>query len=443
VAGAREQTARRSVVPEAAGRSTWLAAIWTGLGAAVVAALIAVVVVAICWLPVAGTHGSTVSALRAGLLTFLAAVHGGVTVAGVSVAWLPLGMPLLVGAIAWRAGSGLADAAHELDEQDPMRLVLAGAAQAATFTVACLVAVPFATLGTSRVPFFGVAIGALVLFAATGGTAFVRGCALRGWVADRVPDWLAPCLRCGAAAVVIYLAAGALLVGGSLLLHRTTVEELSHQVGGGWGGVPVLLLGILAAPNAAIAGASYLAGPGFAVGAGTRFDLFGTAHGTLPAFPVLGAVPTGAGTPVAWGLAAATVLAAGLTVARLALRATRWRSRLGTAVGAAATAGLLLLVLGWQAGGALGDARLRTAGPSPWLLGAAVAAAVAVSSVVMGALVLTARVAGRALGFEDEDDADDSFADLMTPPRRPRMVVAARGEDSGDGDDDEGGELAG
>ncbi len=432
-------------MPDAAGRSSWLAAIWTGLGAAIVSALVAIVAVAICWLPVSGTAGRTTSAIRAGLLTFLASVHGGITVDGVSVAWLPLGMLLLVGAIAWRAGSGLADVTQSLDERDPVRLALVGAAQAGTFTVVCLLAVPFATLGTSRAPFFGVALGAFALFALTGGVAFIRSSALREWFGERLPSWVGACLRGGAAAVTVYLAAGALLVAGSLVVHHGTVEVLSRQVGGGWGAVPVLLLGVLAAPNAAIAGSAYLAGPGFALGTGTRVSLVATAHGTVPAFPLLGAMPTGAGgNPVDWGVAAATAVLAGTTVARLALRADGWWVRLGHVFGAALAGGLLMLVLGWQAGGALGDRRLSAVGPSPWLLGGAVAAALAVTSLLLGGVMVAMRAAWRALGIAEEPDDGDSFADLVAPKRAPRMVVWPQADDPADTDDtDEDGELAG
>jgi hypothetical protein len=440
-------TARRSVVPERAGRSPWLAAIWTGFGAAVVCALIAVVLVAICWLPVSGeagrTDGRTTSALRAGLLSFLAAVHGGVTVDGVSVAWLPLGMLLLVAAVAWRAGTGLADAAEALGERDPLRLMLVAAAQAATFTLCCLVAVPFATLGTSRAPFLGTGAGALLVFALSGGTSFVRHCALREAVAEQVPAELRAAVRCATAAVLVYLAGGAALVGGSVALHGGTVEDLTRSVGGGWGGVPVLLLGILAAPNAAIAGSAYLAGPGFAVGAGTHVGLFSSTHGVVPAFPLLGALPSGtSGNPVALGLAGVTAVFAGLAVARLALRADGWLRRAGRLAGGALGAGLIMLVLGWQAGGALGDARLSTVGPSPVLFAGAVAATVALTGLVTGALLLALRAVWRALGVgEDEDDDELSFADLVPVQRRPRLVV--RASDDGHDDGRSSDELAG
>ena len=74
----------RSVVPPAAGRSLWLSAVWTGAGAALVGAVVAIVAVAVLWLPAAGSAGSSGSALRAGLITFVASLHGGVTVDGLS-----------------------------------------------------------------------------------------------------------------------------------------------------------------------------------------------------------------------------------------------------------------------------------------------------------------------------------------------------------------------
>src|SRR5581483_11315963 len=172
---------RRSVMPEAAGRSLWLAAIWTGVGAAVVCATLAVVVVAICWLPVSGPHGHTSSALRAGLLTFLAALHGGITVDGTAAQFVPLGMTALVAVAAWRAGTTLGESAQAIGEDDPARLAIGALLQAASFTVAALVAVPVAHLGTSSAPFLGVGGAALVLFLLVGGTGFLQASALRDW----------------------------------------------------------------------------------------------------------------------------------------------------------------------------------------------------------------------------------------------------------------------
>lgn len=437
------------MVPERAGRSPWLAALWTGFGAAVVCALIAIVLVAICWLPVSGdagaTNGRTTSAIRAGLLTFLAAVHGGITVDGVSVAWLPLGMLLLVGLVARRAGHGLADAAHALGECDPLRLALVAGAQTVTFAVAALVAIPFATLGTSRAPFLGVGVGALLVFGVFGGTAFVRATPLREAAVARISPDARAALRAAVAAVGVYLIAGIVLVAGSLVVHHDTVARLMSSVGGGWGAVPVLLLCVLALPNAAIAGAAYLLGPGFAVGSGAHAGLFGSTHGVVPAFPLLGALPTGAGgNPVALACAVLTLLAAGFVVARSALRADGWAHRVARLVGSSVAAALIMLVSAWQAGGALGDARLHTVGPSPLLVCGAMAAAVCGAGLVLGALLAGARVLWRGIGFGgDEDDDESSFADLLTTQLRPRLVHSARLARAEHDDGDEADRAAG
>lgn len=411
-----DASSRRSVVPEAAGRSLWKAAIWTGVGAAAVCVVVALVVVAVCWLPVSGNAHHTNSTIRAGLLTFLAALHGGVTVTGTFAMWLPLGMPIAVGATAWRAGSGLADAAAALGEADPRRLLRAGLEQVAAFTACALGATHFAQLGTSSASYSSVAVSAPILFLATGGVAFVKSSPLREHVVARAPVSLAPIARAAGAAVAVYLAAGAVLVAGALLLHRDQVEAISHQVGGGWGGVPVLLLGVLAAPNAAIAGAAYLAGPGFALGQGTDVHLLAGAHGTLPAFPLLGALPTGNGTdPLGVSAALATVLLAGIATAALADRADTWAQRLWHTVGAALLAGAVFLVLGWQSGGAVGDGRLRAVGPSPWQLGGAVTGEILV--VAFAVLGLVAGVRWIRSPIDDEDDVG-----FLLTPRRLRAV---------------------
>jgi hypothetical protein len=385
-------------VPDAARGSLWLAAAWTGIGAAVVAAITAIAVVAVCWLPAAGGSGSAGSAIRAGVLTFLAALHGGITVDGLPAEFVPLGMTLAVAALAWRAGSALAAAAEQLDERRPIHLLRAAGVQTVAFAACCGVAAHFATLGTSQVSPLAATLAGLLLFAAFSGSSFVRSSALRARCAGVVPDWIGRAVRAAAAAGAVYFAAGALLTAATLVVHHDRVETLSHQVGGGWAGVPILLLGVLAAPNAAIAGAAYLAGPGFALGSGSAVSLGSTVHGTLPAFPVLGAVPSGPATIPVLVLAGLTPLAAGACVARVAGAGTEssWRSVLRTAGLAAAFVAVGGLVLAWQGGGAIGSGRLSAFGASPWQFalassGAVAAAALATVGVLAAVAWLRAR----------------------------------------------------
>jgi hypothetical protein len=406
---------RRSVVPSAAARSLPLAAAWTGAVAGVVCAAIEIAVVAVLWLPAAGGTGSADSAIRAGVLSFLAALHGGITVDGLPAAFVPLGMTILVCVITWRAGAGLADAANELGELNHARLVQAALLQAGVFAALSGVAARWAGLGTSSVSALAAAVAGFLLFTVTGGVAFVRTCVLGDAVRSRLPRWFVAGVRAAAAGVSVYLGAGALLLAASLVMHHHRVEVLSRTVGGGWAGLPILLLGVLAAPNAAIASGSYLAGPGFALGSGSSVSLGSTVHGTLPAFPVLGAVPSGpAGLPV-WLLAAAAPLIAGLGTARvIAVHQPATRLRLRDAGVGAVLAAVLGAVLAWQGGGAIGSGRLAAVGASPWQFGLAMGAAIGVvATAAIGVLAATARWRDRA------EDTVERIRTLLTPVRTP------------------------
>jgi hypothetical protein len=360
-------------------------------------------------------------------LTFLAALHGGVTVDGLPAAFVPLGMTLAVAAIAWRAGSGLAAAADGLAEHRLRPLVGAGAVQALTFATLSGAAAHFATLGTSSVSPVAATLAGFLLFTATGGVAYVRSSPLAAEVVDLLPDWTGRAVRAAVAGVAVYVGAGALLVSGSLVLHHAQVETLSQRVGGGWSGVPILLLGVLAVPNAVIAGASYLAGPGFAVGLGSGVSFSSTVHGTLPAFPVLGAVPSGPATTPVWLLAAVTPFVAGWCAARAASDGEQsWLLRLRNLGAGVLSAVVIGLVLAWQGGGSIGSGRLSAVGASPWQFGLAIGAALAViaglSLAALAALEwwrartpdpahslrarLVAVVTSRAA--EQDDDADDA-----------------------------------
>jgi hypothetical protein len=372
----------------------WLAALWTGAGVAVVCATAAIVAVAVLWLPVAGTGSHAGATIRAGLLTFLAALHGGVTIDGEQARFLPLGLLLIVAVVAYRAGLGLADAAGERGESDPARLVLAFAVQCAGFAACCLAAVPFAGSGTSDAPFVGVGLAAILLFTAAGGAGLVRASPLRERWAVHLPAGTDSAVRGAAALSCVYLAAGAVLVAASLAVHHARVQQLSAQVGGGWSGVPLLLLGMLSAPNAVVAGAAYLAGPGFAVGTGVSVNALAGTSGVVPALPLLGALPDGAGANIATlALLAGTPLAGGLVLARLAAREPSWAARLRVVGAAAGVTALGWALLGWQAGGGIGSGRLRTVGASAWQLGPAVGVPAAV--VACAALGLTAALGAR------------------------------------------------
>ncbi|MGW6605832.1 cell division protein PerM [Streptomyces sp. NPDC055036] len=189
--------------------------------------------------------------------------------------------------------------------------------------------------------------------------------------------------RSGVAAFLLLVGGGALLVGASLVWHGDPAHTSFVQLAGDWSGrVAVLLLGLALVPNAAVWGAAYGLGPGFALGTtavATPLGVVGTA--ALPSFPLLAAVPEGPGTAANWA-AAGVPAVAGLAVAwftvrvaapPFAVREEAWSARgtaLTAALGGVVCAGLTAVSAG-LAGGPLGNGRLAEFGPVWWLTGAA------------------------------------------------------------------------
>ncbi|QEU97383.1 hypothetical protein CP970_16755 [Streptomyces kanamyceticus] len=209
----------------------------------------------------------------------------------------------------------------------------------------------------------------------------VRALFVRGFFVRRRALALA---RAGAAATLVLVGGGALLVAVSLVLHAGPMRESFAQVTDVWSGrFAVLLLALALVPNAAVWGAAYGLGPGFALGTGTVAGPLSVGAGPLlPPFPLLAAVPPeGPGSPLTW-TAAAVPVAAGLMVAWCTVRVAApafgerdeaW-SRGRTAAGAAAAAavcGAATAVLGALAGGPMGTAVLADFGPVWWQTGAA------------------------------------------------------------------------
>jgi hypothetical protein len=200
------------------------------------------------------------------------------------------------------------------------------------------------------------------------------------------------------AAVALLLAAGLALVVMALVLHADRVATLSGATGAGIvGGGGLVLLQLLLGPNAAIWGASWLSGPGFAVGTGTEVSPWGTTLGSVPALPMMAGLPSDAPSTAVAVLSLAVPLAAGVFAAVLLLR------RLGpSTVGHAAfegalvgpAAGLAMMLLAFVSGGPLGDGRLAAVGPSPAWIGLAVAVQVGAWCAI-SAVALTYRQRGR------------------------------------------------
>ncbi|MET9373117.1 DUF6350 family protein [Streptomyces sp. NPDC002992] len=200
------------------------------------------------------------------------------------------------------------------------------------------------------------------------------------WTANGRPlpeqEQAAVALRAAGTALVALLGGGAALFGTSLVWHAGAAQESFSGLAGEWSGqVSVLLLAVALVPNAAVWGASYGLGPGFALGAGASATPLGlTGAAAVPPFPLLAALPAaGPGSWPHWAAVAiplVAVLLLGVCVGRAA-RAWTGRDTALTALVAAWACGAAVALLGAAAGGPLGSGRLSSFGPVWWQAGAA------------------------------------------------------------------------
>jgi hypothetical protein len=175
-------------------------------------------------------------------------------------------------------------------------------------------------------------------------------------------------LRGGAAASALLIAFAAALATAVIVASYariiTLYESLHTEV---LGGVAVTIGQLAFVPNFVIWTASWLVGPGFALGEGSTISPLATQVGPLPAIPILGALPVGS-LPFGFvGLLAPVVagFVVGIVVgARLRSKITGLLLAL-TGVGIGLVGGLILGLLAWASAGSAGPGRLLQVGPDP------------------------------------------------------------------------------
>ncbi|MGH1549352.1 cell division protein PerM [Leifsonia poae] len=218
---------------------------------------------------------------------------------------------------------------------------------------------------------------------------------------DVVPEQLRigalAALRAGTAATAIVIGVAALILALLIFGHYGTIISLYEQVQSGVVGGVALTIGQLALlPNVVVWMASWLVGPGFAIGTGSSVSPIGTDLGPLPGLPLFGVIPPGG---FAFGLVGVVVpllagfLAGALLRSRVDAVVGRFdgvRDRVLVALGIGVVAGIQLGLLAWWSSGAIGPGRLHDVGPNAWLVAGLGAAEVAVGAVI--GLVAGARV---------------------------------------------------
>lgn len=201
-----------------------------------------------------------------------------------------------------------------------------------------------------------------------------------GGLLDRLHDALdarerwapvpAAIVRGAAFAVVGVMGAAALAVALMTLLRGGEVVALFQSSGADALGATVLTLGQLVyLPTLVVWAASWIAGPGFAVGAGTAVSPAGTQLGVVPGIPVFGLLPEHGSI---WMLIVVLVPVAAGAVAGWAVRSRLvWEGTpLGMLPRAAIAVGIALVTAGIAAGaaalanGSIGPGRLAVVGPA-------------------------------------------------------------------------------
>ena len=319
--------------------------------------------------PHVGLGGGLAGALRSAGLLWLVAHHVEVAVAGVGeIGLLPLGLVLLPAALIEKAGRWLAHEGHVTSLLDVGPAAISIALPYALFTGAVALAsgTPVATPSLWQAVMMGFLIALLA-------SAFGAARALGPWrkLARRVPPRPRSVILGMIAALAVLVVCGALLSGLSLMSHfgayKLAVGKLNPGI---FGSVLLLLASLCYLPNSVIWAIAYLLGPGFTFGLGTAVSPSGSALGSIPAFPMLAALPVGekAAFPAWVGFfVLVTPYLAGALAGLMTVRIAPTPSFEAAPLWGLVTGSLAAAVIGLCAkfsGGPLGSGRLASVGPA-------------------------------------------------------------------------------
>lgn len=373
--------AQRAARSAASGRgSVILAGALAAIGAGALGMLACLSIVVLGWATDPQSSGTSPGLLRAAGHLWLLAHRAPLVLASGTIAIAPLGLTAVIAVLLVRAAEGAGRRTRSRGRREAIAAALS-------------IAVPYALVvavgaTASRTPEVGTLPGrALISGFVLAALAALVGAARRvGWQ-EISGDWPAAARAVPAAvlvAVVALLATGAALVAAALIADVSRVSELARSVqAAGPAGFALLVLQLALAPNAAMWGAAHAAGTGFAIGIGTQVGPAGVTLGSVPALPLLAALPISGPAPAAAALATVGVVAAGLLAGAVLAR------RLGPGLAhqaplwmalTALTTGAVFAALCWVSGGS-GPGRLAVLGPDPLLSGAAVAQWLALAGV--------------------------------------------------------------
>ncbi len=363
--------------------------------------VVILVPVVLTWVVTGGGTASWAEVVRLAAALWLLAQHTGLAVDGGHLGLVPLGMALVPLLACAYGGARLARSLDPKAER-----IAAGSSRAAPSPA------PRSALITMAVThgLLGVLVGALavtdlarpVLWQAFAGPAVValvggflgslayvhdgaRGAVVA--VLELLREPLRRYLGPVTAALAVQLGAAALAVLVALGFGVGRVIDMYQALGGGLlGALMITLLQLMLLPNVLVWAAVALAGPGFAIGAGTEVSPLTSTLGPLPAVPILGALPNPGPMPGYAVLVLAVPVFAGAWGAAHLLRAEPLPGRFAAVrdvVVLALLSAAAFGVLAWLSGGPAGPGRLSVTGPPPDLAAAAFAVEVALGATLV------------------------------------------------------------
>ncbi len=383
------------------------ASLLSALQAAAASLAVVLVPVVAAWIATTGGATTWTDVVRLGVDLWVLAQHGGIVIPGGHVGMVPLGLTVVPLLACWYSGRRLARALDPHGERiaaglsrarpafPPMRaLAVFAAAYALIVGIAAAVAGSDSARPIPGQAFLGAGVVATVAGGVGAGVYRVGTLRVALRRASRpLPAWVRDWLRPVGVALGLLLICSLVLLAGLLVVHRDRVITLHRALQPDLtGGVVLVLAQLLLLPNLVLWVASVIAGPGFAIGAGTSVTTSSVVLGPLPAVPVLGALPSPGAVPQAAGALVLLPVLAGMVVGRRLLPRAQplWWRPLVDVVGVAVLLGATFTLLAWLSGGPAGPGRLAVTGPVAWRAGLALAAEVgtgALLTVVAGLAV--------------------------------------------------------
>ncbi|HEX5511762.1 MAG TPA: DUF6350 family protein [Actinomycetales bacterium] len=375
----------------------WLVGVLGGAQAVVGSLLCVLVPVIGVWMGSAATGAHWTEALRVGTSIWLLTHHATIDVGSFGFSLVPLGLTVIQVLWCWSAGRRVGVALHALPAARRRPQGIAALVGFVSAYVVLAAAIGLLTSSDAARPVSGQAlVGALLISGIVAAVAMVRtaspaaatGSGAGRLVADalRLPVHVRRVATAATVAVACWVAASAVLTGVAVLLGAERITSLHEALNPGPVGAAGLVIAQLVyLPTAVVWSGAWLAGPGFAVGTGTSVAPAATVLGPLPAFPLLGALPEPGTTPTAFAAVIAVPVLAGVVAGAHLHRSSRTTPRvvqLPLALAVGASAGLMAAVLIWFASGAAGPGRMTQVGPSPLLVGAAIAGEVAAGCLI-------------------------------------------------------------